>query len=109
MSVRINWKHIDNTVLTPIALEILDIKTLIARNSDCLDFHELSVWGVRRALRQSYCAGHSTCMPMAKALRILIKSCEEALSGDWDKSDAGFVDMIELASQVLAQWEGGSR
>jgi hypothetical protein len=35
---------------TKIAKEILDIETLETRNSDGLDFHEVSVWEIRDAL-----------------------------------------------------------
>jgi hypothetical protein len=39
---------------TKIAKELLDIATLEARNSDGLDFHEVSVWGIRNALVAAY-------------------------------------------------------
>jgi hypothetical protein len=38
----------DNLFL-PIAQKELGIETLAARNSDGLDFHEVSVWGIRNA------------------------------------------------------------
>lgn len=40
-----------------IAKEVLDIETLEPRNSDQLDFHEVSVWGIRDALRAAFGAG----------------------------------------------------
>ena len=40
-----------------IALDHLFIETLETRNSDRLDFHEVSVWGVKSALRAAYEAG----------------------------------------------------
>ncbi|XHR30891.1 MAG: DUF6900 domain-containing protein [Chthoniobacteraceae bacterium] len=40
-----------------IAKEILDLETLEARNMDGLDFHELSVWEIRKALEAAYNAG----------------------------------------------------
>jgi hypothetical protein len=43
--------------LTEIATKILDIETLDTRKSDRLDFHELSVWGVKAALEAAYAAG----------------------------------------------------
>ena len=43
--------------LTAIASEHLGIATLEARNSDRLDFHDVSVWGVKNALRHAYQAG----------------------------------------------------
>ena len=43
--------------LTEIATKILDLETLDTRNSDRLDFHELSVWGIKAALEAAYAAG----------------------------------------------------
>ena len=40
-----------------IALDHLFIETLETRNSDRMDFHEVSVWGVKSALMASYEAG----------------------------------------------------
>ena len=40
-----------------IAREHLLIETLEVRRSDSLDFHDVSVWGVDRALRAAYEAG----------------------------------------------------
>ncbi|XHR27629.1 MAG: DUF6900 domain-containing protein [Chthoniobacteraceae bacterium] len=42
---------------TKIAKEILNIETLETRNSDGLDFHEVSVWEIRDALEAAYEAG----------------------------------------------------
>ena len=42
---------------TKIAKEHLDIETLEPRNSDGLDFHEVSVWGIRDALKAAFEAG----------------------------------------------------
>lgn len=43
--------------LQQIALDHLFIETLETRHSDRLDFHEVSVWGVRSALLAAYEAG----------------------------------------------------
>ncbi len=43
--------------LTAIAREHLDIGTLEARHSDSLDFHEVSVWGLKAALQAAYDLG----------------------------------------------------
>jgi len=40
-----------------ISKHTLEIPTLESRNVDRLDFHELSVWAIRRALEQAYEAG----------------------------------------------------
>ena len=44
-------------LLQQIALDHLFIETLETRHSDRLDFHEVSVWGVRSALLAAYEAG----------------------------------------------------
>jgi len=40
-----------------IAQKHLNIDTLETRNSDSLDFHDVSVWGVRSALEAAFKAG----------------------------------------------------
>jgi hypothetical protein len=45
------------TLLQQIALDHLFIETLETRNSDRLDFHEVSVWGVKSALMAAFEAG----------------------------------------------------
>lgn len=46
-----------DSLLESIAKEHLRIDTLEAQNSDSLDFHEVSVWGLKAALEQAYKAG----------------------------------------------------
>jgi len=46
-----------NTLVEEIARTVLDIPTLRERKSDSLDFHEVSVWGLKRALAAAYEAG----------------------------------------------------
>jgi hypothetical protein len=46
-----------DTALADIAAKILDLETLDTRNSDRLDFHELSVWVIKAALEAAYAAG----------------------------------------------------
>lgn len=46
-----------DALLTRIALEHLFIETLETQNSDSLDFHDVSVWGVKEALIAAYQAG----------------------------------------------------
>jgi len=43
--------------LTEIATTILDLETLDTRNSDRLDFQELAVWQIKKALEAAYAAG----------------------------------------------------
>lgn len=49
-------KQIDQ-VIELIARNVLDIETLETRKSDRLDFHEVSVWGLKEALEAAYRAG----------------------------------------------------
>jgi len=49
-------KALEN-LLQQIALDHLFIDNLETRNSDRLDFHEVSVWGVKSALMAAYEAG----------------------------------------------------
>lgn len=56
-------KHID-TILTDIAVKHLRIPTLTERRSDRLDFHSVSVWGVRAALRAAFDAGATSALPL---------------------------------------------
>jgi hypothetical protein len=49
-----------NRILTNIAATHLNIPTLRIRRSDCLDFHNVSVWGVRSALKAAFDAGCAT-------------------------------------------------
>ncbi len=46
--------------LASIARRTMQIPTLDARNSDRLDFHEVSVWEILKALRLAYRAGQSS-------------------------------------------------
>ena len=46
--------------LASIARRVIRIPTLEARNSDRLDFHEVSVWELLKALRLAYRAGQSS-------------------------------------------------
>jgi hypothetical protein len=46
----------DNEIST-IAREILGLETLERRNSDSLDYHDLSVWVIREALEAAHQAG----------------------------------------------------
>ena len=48
--------HVD-MVVEQIAQTKLDIPTLRERKSDSHDFHEVSVWGLKRALAAAYEAG----------------------------------------------------
>ena len=46
--------------LQTIATDHLFIETLETRNSDRLDFHDVSVWAVKAALQAAFEAGHQS-------------------------------------------------
>lgn len=54
---RRNTAQTMDALLTRIAQEHLFIDTLETRKSDSLDFHDVSVWGVKEALIAAYQAG----------------------------------------------------
>ncbi|HEN0760920.1 TPA: hypothetical protein U3Q93_000578 [Streptococcus agalactiae] len=49
-----------NTLLTAIAQEELLVETLETRMSDNLDFYDVSVLGIKRALERAYEAGQQS-------------------------------------------------
>ena len=49
-----------------IAQKHLNIETMETRNSDSLDFHDVSVWGVRSALEAAFKAGVELGVSMPK-------------------------------------------
>ena len=56
---RCDRKVVVNNQLEVIAKQILRIPTLTSRHSDSLDFHELAVWQIKRALEAAYEAGRN--------------------------------------------------
>jgi hypothetical protein len=49
--------------LADIARKHLHIETLDTRGSDRLDFHDVSVWGVKAALQAAYDLGRKASLP----------------------------------------------
>ena len=47
-------------LLNQIAAKHLHIDTLATRNRDRLDFHEVSVWGLKEALQAAFTAGQQS-------------------------------------------------
>ena len=47
-------------LLERIALEFTDVPTLQSRHMDSLDFHDVAVWGLLRALNEAYEAGKAS-------------------------------------------------
>lgn len=52
-----------DTIINRIAREALGLETLVARNMDSLDFHDLSVWSIKEALERAYEAGRKSAPP----------------------------------------------
>ena len=46
-----------NEVLADIAKRVLNIETLETRKMDSLDFHDVAVWEIKKALEAAYRAG----------------------------------------------------
>lgn len=46
---------------------------------------------------------HHHARPLAHALHLTIICCLEALTGAWDRSDDGFVDLIDMVEAALLQ------
>jgi hypothetical protein len=46
-------------ILSEIAKDELNIETLETRNRDYLDFHDISVWRIKCALKAAFDAGHN--------------------------------------------------
>lgn len=47
-------------LFTQIAQQHLSVETLVTRNSDDLDFHDVSAWGIKAALEAAYEAGRKS-------------------------------------------------
>ena len=52
--------HKRDKKIVAIAKEHLSIETLACRNSDSLDFHDVSVWSAQAALEAAYRAGEAS-------------------------------------------------
>ena len=48
-----------DNLLNDIANDILNMETLETRKSDSLDFHDLAVWQIKKALEAAYAAGEA--------------------------------------------------
>ena len=49
--------EIYNVLLEKIAKKYFEVETLETRNSDSLDFYDVSVWSIRSALNDAFIAG----------------------------------------------------
>lgn len=78
----------ENQLFKEIAKEHLNMETLETRNSDSLDFYDVSVWGIAAALEAAYQAGlnvmESAAREAVKQMAVYenkIKQLEEQIAG----------------------------
>ena len=107
-----------DTIIADIARKHLRIETLVTRNSDSLDFHDVSVWGLRAALLCAFEAGRKAARVRPKAavatgkigtcyqaaIRIaypdLVALCGDPQGGDGYKTEAEW--LIRLPGGKIA-------
>ena len=97
-------------LLTAIASEHLGIATLETRNADRLDFHDVSVWGVKNALRHAYQAGRDAVSDQAAsrmmaALRAFIEAdakAEQCHEWKWENLEHAFALARDALSGAVA-------
>jgi hypothetical protein len=91
--------------LTIIAQQHLGLDTLETRRSDSLDFHDLAVWQIRKALQAAYDAGAEVKTAQLAGQHGLSEDqlCVSILDIELIKAAAiGRVDLNELARKRLA-------
>ena len=92
-----------NKIINDIAKQILGIETLETRNSDSLDFHEVSVWQLRNAFDQVYKAGSKRENADLKLKNVQLQSgltsASEKCNKLEDQIEQMKKDLIELRSE----------
>ncbi|MDE1901250.1 MAG: hypothetical protein KGI37_06385 [Alphaproteobacteria bacterium] len=74
-----------------IAKEHLNIETLKTRNSDSLDFHDCSVWGIKKALQAAYDLGRLSNLPQHRIVRAgKVGTCYQG------SIEASYQDLVEV-------------
>ena len=74
-----------------IVKEHLDIETLKTRNSDSLDFHDCSVWGIKKALQAAYDLGRLSNLPQHRIVRAgKVGTCYQG------SIEASYQDLVEI-------------
>jgi hypothetical protein len=86
-------------IIDRIAREILSLETLERRNSDSLDFHDLSVSEIRDALEAAYLAGsRSKDLELRMSIALLVEASDKliaAIDRAHQEYDTGAFDIIE--------------
>jgi hypothetical protein len=95
-------------LFTDIAREHLGIETLETRHRDWLDFHNVSVWGVRNALKKAFDAGANAASKPSRKMQAALKAfleadelAEECGEWKWENLDHAF----RLARSAIAEAE----
>ena len=116
-----NAKH---DLFTKIARKHLLIETLEPRNRDCLDFHEVGVVGVRRALQDACEAGRAAPGKASAGSESLVDALRENLSPEAVAAIASWLQpactndqnvdrevrwFAEQLAQALGGWDQQSR
>jgi hypothetical protein len=97
-----------NALLAEIASSHLHIETLETRNSDSLDFHDLSVGGVRAALEAAFLAGQQSAAAAREATLEFARAqvdenvLQTASTAMLSRAAAGQLDLNLLARFELA-------
>jgi hypothetical protein len=82
-----------------IARDILGLETLERRNRDSLDFHELSVWRIKKALEAAYLGGaKSKDLELRMSIALLVEASDgllAAIDRANQQYDTGALDIIE--------------
>ena len=90
-------------LFTAIAKEHLFIETLETRRSDSLDFHDVSVWGVRAALEAAYKAGaNAERNAFRRSTITVLENCIEK-AGDLYAAIDGVTDQFDDELRALTK------
>lgn len=81
-----------DAIIAEIARKQLRIETLETRNADSLDFHDISVWGLRAALLSAYAAGRQS----ARRKPRVIETSRKEGSSYRAAIEASYQDLVEI-------------
>ena len=93
----------NDKLFAAIAKEHLRIEMLETRRSDSLDFHEVSVWGVRDALEAAYKAGANAKHNVFRRSTISVLEAFIVTAGDLHASIHGVTDQFDDQLRALTK------
>ena len=91
-------------IIEQIAKQHLDVDTLDTRQSDRLDFHDVSVWGIKNALTEAYAAGQassdesldvSSPLALKSSLMAEVYSAAKVIQADYLRQQRATLDFSE--------------